>query len=380
MVDLKPSSSERMVIRKRVDKCTVVDLFAGIGGLSHGFFLEGFRVALGVDTDKACEFPYTFNNPGTKFLCKSVETLTAEEISSHYAEGDIRILVGCAPCQPFSSYTRKDGKHENWDLLYAFGRLVEEVNPDIVSMENVPRLTTYEGGRVFHDFLGVLERSGYHVSHAIVYAPEYGVPQHRRRLILLASLLGPIEFLRPSRGPNRAPYRTVRETIGYLPPIEAGQSHPDDPLHRSRNLSEINLKRIRASKPGGTWLDWPDELRAACHVRGSGATYESVYGRMTWNEPSPTLTTQFYGFGNGRFGHPDQDRAISLREGALLQTFPAYYEFVPPGEKVSITKVGRWIGNAVPVALARMVAKSIRLHILKHRGWLREPLEKTDHG
>lgn len=356
--------------RKRVGNCKVVDLFAGAGGLSHGFFLEGFQVVLGIDTDPACEYPFTRNNPGAEFLPRSVETLHADDVLPYYSGDDVQVLVGCAPCQPFSSYTRKKGKHESWALLYEFARLIQEIQPDIVSMENVPRLKTYDKGKVFEDFVKVLKDLDYDVNHDIVYAPDYGVPQHRHRLILIASKWGKVEFLRPSHGPGRLPYRTVRETIGHLPPIRAGEEHPHDPLHRSMGLAEINLRRIRASKPGGTWLDWPEELRAACHRKSTGRTYKNVYGRMVWDEPSPTITTQFYGFGNGRFGHPEQDRGLSLREGALLQTFPSYYEFVPPGENVPMTKIARWIGNAVPVALGRMIAKSIRLHILQHRGWL----------
>lgn len=361
---------------KRVDRCTVVDLFAGAGGLTHGFVLEGFHVAAGIDADEACRYPYEYNNPGSRFVHAKIEDVSPQDVLSFYPEGDVKVLVGCAPCQPFSSYTRKQGEHESWALLYEFSRLIEGVQPDIVSMENVPRLKTYKGGEVFGDFLETLRKEGYSVAWSDrIYAPDYGVPQHRYRLILIASRLGPVEFLRPSRRPGN--YRTVRDAIGDLEPIAAGAASTSDPLHRSMGLSALNMERIKASKPGGTWWDWPERLRASCHVKESGHSYKNVYGRMVWDEPSPTITTQFYGFGNGRFGHPEQDRAISLREGALLQTFPSYYEFVPPGEPPSITRVARWIGNAVPVALARMIAKSIRLHILRHRGWLRET-EHTD--
>jgi len=218
-----------------------------------------------------------------------------------------------------------------------------------------------------------LERCGYrnvHNSWRIVYAPDYGVPQTRKRLILIASKWGQVEFLRPSHRPGS--YRTVREAIGHLKPIEAGSFDPDDPVHAAMGLSQRNLQRIRASLPGGTWHDWPEELRAACHVKDSGKTYKNVYGRMSWEGLAPTITTQCYGFGNGRFGHPEQDRAISMREAALLQTFPDDYQFFDPDEysHPPITKMATMIGNAVPVALGRMIAKSIRLHIVKHRGWL----------
>ncbi|RMH34343.1 MAG: DNA cytosine methyltransferase [Gammaproteobacteria bacterium] len=360
-------------IRKRVDSCTVVDLFAGAGGLTHGFVCEGFRVAAGIDADPIFEYAYEYNNPGARFVKKKVEDVTSSELCAWYPEGHVRILAGCAPCQPFSAYTRIQGKHRSWGLLYEFSRLIEAVQPEIVTMENVPRLKTFDDGSVFGDFLKTLERCGYQdVVHSwrIVHAPDYGVPQARKRLVLIASKWGPVEFLRPSHYPGT--YRTVRKAIGCLPPIEAGSYDPSDPMHTAMGLSPKNLQRIRASRPGGTWHDWPEELRAACHTRNSGMTYKNVYGRMSWDDLAPTITTQCYGFGNGRFGHPEQDRAISMREAALLQTFPADYQFFDPQEyaRPPITRMATMIGNAVPVALGRMIAKSIRLHIYQHRGWL----------
>lgn len=358
---------------KQVDNCTVVDLFAGVGGLTHGFIMEGFHVAAGLDADEACRYPYETNNPNAKFISKKIEDVSAEELDALFPPGDLKILAGCAPCQPFSSYTRKNGEHESWRLLDNFAELIRHVHPDIVTMENVPRLKTYHGGEVFNDFIGALE-SEYAIFtdplslYPEVYGPDYGVPQRRTRLILFASKWGKVELLRPSHSPDH--YRTVLDAIGYLPPIEAGETDPGDPLHRSSRLSDLNLRRIRASTPGGTWLDWDEELRATCHVKDSGKFYKSVYGRMAWDDVAPTITTQCYGFGNGRFGHPEQDRAISLREAALLQTFPADYKFFDPDGPYHIKTVSRLIGNAVPVALARVIAKSIRLHIRKHRGWL----------
>ena len=361
------------VLMKKVTNCTVVDVFAGAGGLTHGFALEGFQVAAGIDADIVCQYPYSYNNPGAQFIHAKIEDVKADTVLELYPEDHIKVLVGCAPCQPFSAYTRKQEKHENWNLLYSFAQLVEDVQPDIISMENVPRLKTYEEGKVFYDFLALLNQNGYHINwDAGIYAPDYGVPQHRYRLILIASKFGKVAFLRRSHTPDR--YRTVRDAIGKLELIEAGQTSTSDPLHFASTLSQINLKRIRASAPGGTWHDWPDELRATCHTKPSGKWYRNVYGRMIWDEPAPTITTQCYGFGNGRFGHPEQDRAISLREAALIQSFPKDYQFSEPGTAYHVSAVTRLIGNAVPVDLARMIAKSIRLHISRHRGWLwREP-------
>ena len=179
-------------------------------------------------------------------------------------------------------------------------------------------------------------------------------------MVLLASLHGPIRMIDPTHSKPR----TVRQAIGRLRPLEAGESAPRDRLHVASALSPKNLARIRASKPGGTWRDWPRHLIADCHRTDSGRTYPSVYGRMEWDKPAPTMTTQCFGYGNGRFGHPEQDRAISLREAAILQSFPRNYEFVPPGEPVQFTPIGRMIGNAVPVELGRAIARSISRHLV----------------
>ena len=230
-----------------------------------------------------------------------------------------------------------------------------------MSMENVPRLMRFRKGKVFDDFVDTLEREGYHVRHEIAFAPDYGVPQQRSRLVLLASLRGRLKLGAPTHSSAR--YETVAGAIGDLPGLAAGGCDARDPLHRCSRLSPLNLDRIRASTAGGSWRDWDDGLVSGCHRKESGRGYGSVYGRMGWDGPAPTITTQFYGFGNGRFGHPEQDRALSLREGAVLQSFPPDYEFVEPGAPVQFKTLGRMIGNAVPVLLARAIARSIRSHL-----------------
>lgn len=339
-------------------KVYAVDLFCGAGGLTHGLQRAGVDVRLGVDIDPACEYPYTANND-VKFLLKSVEDLKAEELLSHYRKNGIKLLAGCAPCQTFSMYNQKaTDSDKRWWLLLHFSRLVESLSPDLVTMENVPRLVEQN---VFTEFVAALKNGGYEVAYQVVNCADYGVPQQRNRLVLLASKLGPIALLSPSAF-GETP-KSVKEAIGGLPRIEAGTSHIKDPLHQCSVLSEINLRRIRASKPGGTWRDWPKELIADCHKKTSGKTYPSVYGRMTWEDPAPTMTTQFFGFGNGRFGHPEQDRAISLREGAIIQSFPTDYKFVPPGEQVCQKVIGRLIGNAVPVTLGEIIGASLLKHV-----------------
>jgi DNA (cytosine-5)-methyltransferase 1 len=347
--------------RRRSHKVMAVDLFCGVGGLTRGLEKSGIDVRLGVDIDPDCEYPYTANN-GAKFLLKSVTDLTAAELSQGKKRTGYRLLAGCAPCQPFSTYHQKAGaKDDRWKLLDHFGRLARETKPDLITMENVPNL---EKQSVFRDFVATLQSMKYHVSYEVVDCSEFGVPQQRRRLVLLASKLGPIELLRPKSKNSK----TVRHAIGRLPRIKAGGVYSRDPLHQSCELSDINLKRIRASKPGGTWRDWDKELVSPCHRRKTGKTYPGVYGRMVWDEPAPTMTTQYFAFGSGRFGHPSQARGISLREGAILQSFPRGYKFVKRGQPIFRKTVGRLIGNAVPVKLGEAIGKSILSHVRSQRG------------
>lgn len=340
---------------------TAIDLFCGIGGLTKGLSLSGINVLAGIDIDNSCRFAYEKNN-NAKFINCDVTTLKGEVLRNLYPYDAVRILVGCAPCQPFSKYTnryRKNGqKDDKWKLLYSFARLIQEVTPEIISMENVPDL---KNETIFSDFVSTLRKLNYYVDSKIVYCPEYGVPQNRKRLVLLASRLGKITLIPPLY--SRENYPTVRQAIGNLPILKSGEQDPIDSLHRSCHLSSINLKRIQQSVPGGTWRDWEAELQLKCHKKNSGKSYPSVYGRMCWDEPSPTITTQFYGYGNGRFGHPEQDRAISLREGALLQSFPPDYIFIDDEHPSNRKELGIHIGNAVPVELGKAIGLSIQQHL-----------------
>ncbi|NUB23344.1 DNA cytosine methyltransferase [Azospirillum brasilense] len=334
-----------------------VDLFCGAGGLTHGLMSEGIKVVAGIDVDEACRHPFETNN-AARFINEDVASMRPEHIAELFGSAEVRVLAGCAPCQPFSTYAQRYDVvgSPRWGLLYQFGRLIKETRPDLVTMENVPSVAKHA---VFDDFIATLRRLGYHVHQNVVDCSLYGLPQSRRRMVLLASRLGPIEL----NAPTITRPRTVRDAIGKLTPIVQGGGHPKDALHAASKLSELNLQRIQASRPGGTWRDWPKHLVADCHQRETGRTYPGVYGRMVWDEPAPTLTTQFYGFGNGRFGHPEQDRAISLREGAILQGFPKSYSFIPKGAPVHFKALGRMIGNAVPVTLGKVIGQSIAAHL-----------------
>lgn len=342
-------------------KPVAVDLFCGIGGLTHGIQKSGIEVVAGVDIDETCKFAYEANNSAV-FIEKDIKDLQAAEIKKLYPKDSLKILMGCAPCQPFSKYTRRYRKEghadDKWQLLYSFARLAEEIMPQIISIENVPGLA-HEA--IFYDFVDILKKLNYYVSWSIPYSPEYGVPQARNRLVLLASQLGEIDLIPPLY--NADNYPTVRYAIGELLPLNDGEQDENDPLHKACRLSETNRQRIRQSVPGGTWRDWDEDLQLACHKKNSGKTYPSVYGRMVWDEPSPTITTQFYGYGTGRFGHPEQNRALSLREGAILQSFPPDYIFIDEEHPFSRRELGIHIGNAVPVELGRAIGISIQQHL-----------------
>lgn len=352
--------------RKPYTAIDVVDLFCGIGGLSYGMKSKGFHICGGFDIDKTCRFAYEYNNLAP-FFYKNIKEVTRRDIKPLYEDGAVKILAGCAPCQPFSSYAFKNKEKDanKYDLLYEFGRLVCEVRPDIVTMENVPAIQSFKLKNVLGDFVLLLKDKDYHVSVNVVYCPKYGIPQTRKRLVLLASRYGEIELVSPFVKEAKD-YKTVYETIGNLPPIKAGETSRNDPLHRASALTPLNLLRIKATSEGGSWRNWPESLRLTCHKAQSGQSFGSVYGRMKWNEPSPTMTTQCTGYGNGRFGHPEQDRAISAREAALLQTFPMTYKFFEDEGNVSLVKASRYIGNAVPPVLGGVIAESIIEHLKKY--------------
>ena len=338
-----------------------VDLFCGAGGLTHGLIKAGIKVVAGIDLDPQCRFPYEANNISS-FIERDVHSLSGHDITKLFGGAKVKLLAGCAPCQPFSAYSqpnrhlRSDNK---WELVSSFGRLIDESKPDVITMENVPRLLNHP---VFKEFLARLKQ--YNVWYEVVDCQQYGIPQTRKRLVLIASRFGEIELLPPC---DVGSYPvTVRKAISALPVLEAGECDKNDPIHAAPSLSEINLQRIRASKPGGTWRDWDRSLLAFCHRKSSGQTYISVYGRMEWDAPAPTITTQCFGFGNGRFGHPEQDRAISLREAAILQTFPTSYKFISSGERAKFHVLGRLIGNAVPVRIGEVVGLSIMKHLREY--------------
>ena len=333
-------------------KIHAVDLFSGIGGLTKGLDLSGISVKAGFDIDQSCQYAYEANNPQSKFFTADIRDVQFSDIAPHYKGADIAVMAGCAPCQPFSAHNQnrktQNFRTDDCSLVGEFARLIREGLPDLVTMENVPGLAKHEA---FDEFLIMLNDLGYKLDYDVLSCADYGVPQNRKRLVLVASRLDEISLPRPIK--NK---KTVADFIQHLPAIKDGEACPDDPAHISMALSPKNKLRIRQSKPGGTWQDWDEDIINECHRK---AYYSSSYGRMRWDAPGPTITTQFCYYSTGRFGHPEQDRAISVREAALLQTFPPDYKFAESGEPIIITKTARYIGNAVPVKLAEAIGKSL---------------------
>ena len=235
-------------------KISCVDLFCGAGGLTHGFVLEGLPVVAGIDMDPACRFPYEANNRA-KFVERDISKVTTAELSALFGDAGLKILAGCAPCQPFSTYAQRydlDGKDGKWGLLYEFARLAEGVCPDVITMENVPTVAKHE---VFHDFIDTLRRLGYNVWFDVVDSSQYGVPQSRRRMVLLASRHGEITMIQPTFEKPK----TVRQAIGRLRALSAGEAAPRDKLHVSSTLSEKNLSCSPQSRAPST------SARCRCH-------------------------------------------------------------------------------------------------------------------
>jgi len=242
--------------------------------------------------------------------------------------------------------------------MLEFARLIHGLEPEIVLMENVPAVKSKD---VFLNFVAALEDKNYEVTYKTINCFDYGVPQARKRVILIASKLGRIDILPPEK--LNITKKTVQDAIGHLPPIEAGETDKSDVLHKAAALSERNYKRICIIKPGDTWKKLPPELLAPRQKKPDYDVYLDAFSRLFWDKPAKTITTRFTYYGGGFFGHPEQNRGLSMREGALLQGFPGDYVFTTPGEPVYTENISRLIGNAVPPPLAYAIGKSILHHL-----------------
>lgn len=314
----------------------------------------GVRLVGAVDIDPDAAETYRKNFPHVTFFEKDVADLSVEEVRQLLPEKGPILFAGCAPCQPFSAQQRhSDASDPRRSLLLRFLQFVEALLPDFLLVENVPGLQTVpEGEGPLPTFLESIEALGYQVSVDVLRAADFGVPQIRRRLIIIAARGVAVRLPDATHGIDLLPYSTVRDWISDLPPITAGAQHPEDNDHVSAQLSALNLQRIKATPEGGDRRDWPEVLWANCHREYKG--HSDAYGRLAWDRPASGLTTRCVSYSNGRFGHPTQDRAISIREAALLQTFPQGYEF-----SGSLTSKARQIGNAVPPLMARVLGEQI---------------------
>jgi len=344
-----------------------LDIFCGAGGVTYGLRKAGIRVAVGLDKDEDCRLTYTQNNPSAKFLADDVRKLSARALLSHATpidEDDFLLLAACAPCQPFSSQNRKRHEADDRAVLRHVERHVRELRPDFLLIENVPGLRKVPGFSAFRRLLHTLRTLRYKVRFGVIDAARYGVPQHRNRLVLTASIHGEAPWPDRSRGdePGLLPFVTVRDAISKYPPLKAGEEHPTVPNHIAALLADKNLERLRSTPlDGGSRADWPSALVLDCHKAHDG--HPDVYGRLRWDAPAPTLTTKCTSISNGRYGHPEQHRAISAREAAALQGFDGSYMFYG-----GLRQITRQIGNAVPPILAEQFGDQFVRHAEKLNG------------
>lgn len=342
-----------------------IDCFCGAGGLTRGLLDAGVEVVAGLDADGRCKETYESNNRPARFYEQDICQVTGLDVwrlLGSRRTGDL-LIAGCAPCQPFSKHrkraTDKSGtvcrmRDPDATLLGAFARLVEVIKPGQVLIENVPGIAKVEGFSTYRRFVRMLKANSYRIAEGVLDAKQFGVPQTRRRYVLIAIHVREASLPEREFGRGLQEYATVRQAIAHYPPIQAGERHPFVPNHEAAAISAINLLRLRSTPPdGGDRRSWPAGLELECHKRDHDG-HTDVYGRMAWDQPAPTLTGRCNSISNGRYGHPCQDRAISLREAASLQTFSDAYVF-----RGTHQQIARQIGNAVPVKFGEALGRHL---------------------
>ena len=345
----------------------VIDLFSGCGGSALGFKQAGFEIKVGVDNNPIASKTFEKNFPDAKVFCEDVTGLTGDILikAAGAKSGKEILLLACPPCQGFSTARRYDQrlKEPRNFLIRHFIRLVGEIKPQFFVMENVPGLAKGIGKELFEEALKELEKFGYNnVDYKVINTADYGVPQQRKRLVLIGTNRKDVTISIPNQT-NENPEQkggilprwvSVRDVISDLPAIESGGLSKNDKLHTSANLSETNKKRMKHTPhDGGGRSSWPEELILDCHKKSDG--FRDVYCRMKWDLPSPTITGGCAMISKGRFGHPEQNRAISLREAARLQSFPDTFTFLG-----NFGNISSQIGNAVPPLLTRRIGFSLK--------------------
>lgn len=338
-----------------------VDFFCSGGGMSYGMQEAGIQILAGIDFDESCEKTYKSNIKGAEFIHADVFDLKQKDLEERLSlqkNDDELVLIGCSPCQFWSIInTDKKKSKKSKNLLKEFRKFVEYFNPGYVVVENVPGVLRKKRESGLSGFIIWLNKNGYKVHFDVHEVSEYGVPQHRKRFTLIANRVTTQELMPiPIKGKKV----TVRDVIGVhngFPEVSHGNKDKSTFLHTVAGLKKINLDRLAVTpKDGGTRLAYVNDevLAPKCH-KGKDKVFTDVYGRMWWDRPSPTITTKFFSLSNGRFGHPEEDRAISLREGAVLQSFPKNYIF----KTTSVANTARMIGNAVPPKYAMAIGKAI---------------------
>ena len=344
---------------------TAIDLFAGGGGLTVGLTEAGFRVVAAVEIEQHAYSVYKANYPKVRCLKQDIRTVSGEDLLAESGVKDIDLLAGCPPCQGFTSLTAKYRKEDpRNELIFQMSRLAAELKPKAIMMENVPGLMI-KGASLYGRLKADLEELDYCLTEGVLQVADYGVPQMRRRLVMLGGLGFEIPLPKATHAAipdeDHEAWRTVRDAIADMgEPLTLAAAKQKGPVEQSdwhvvRSLSEENQRRMSKAKPGMSWKEIPEELRPSCH-QGDYEGFSNVYGRMAWDQPAPTITGGCTTFSKGRFGHPDADRTISVREAALLQTFPEDYRLDTP----YMEHVCNVIGNALPCDFAAAVSRQCR--------------------
>lgn len=341
---------------------TAVDVFAGGGGLTVGLKRAGFQVVAAVEIEKNAADTYKANHPEVALYKSDIRTITGNTLAAHSPDGKVSLLAGCPPCQGFCSLTSKYKRADPRNALIAeMARLVKELEPTAVMMENVPGLAQ-KGKRRLNKFLKLLSSLGYQIEWKVLQVADFGIPQQRRRLVLFAGK--GFEISLPTESHARIPESGKQRWTG-VGKVFRGMPKPltlKQALRKGgpeavgwnviRNMSDLNVKRLRAAKPGKGWTRIPKRLRPDCHKdRKTG--FRNVYGRMAWAEASPTITGGCTTLSKGRFGHPRANRTISVREAALIQTFPRDYVI----KTSRIEQACNIVGNALPCDFAEILAR-----------------------
>ncbi len=338
-------------------KITAVDLFCGCGAVTQGLKNRGFEIIAAVDNDPIACDTYRKNHPEVNLYEQDIAGIQPESIKKKLGKRELDLLVVCAPCQPFSNLNRKKKLDDRHSLILQSIRFADHLRPEVILFENVPGLASKKHSNIKDTLLEQLKEIGYKTDEPKqLDAADYGVPQRRIRWILLA-VKGDIIPSVPKAVTPEGKRISVRQAIGMLKSLKSGQKDSSDSLHHARSHSKINLERLKyIPKDGGSRFSLPERLVLKCHKNYSG--HPDVYGRMSWDGIAPTLTTGCTDFTKGRFVHPESDRAITLREAALLQTFPMNYHFCG-----NSSNIANQIGNAVPVRLVEELASMLKKNL-----------------